>query len=102
MQDSTECGIEMTISQVKNKAHVYLDNLPGADKFTVPDLLQACKVGVQEGATPERVRKCWEHQEKACRVMCGEQNEWLVLELHGKRRKVMCTNGGWTSRPVNG
>lgn len=49
---------------------------------------------MEEGATPELVRKCWEHQEKACTIMCGEQGEWVELRLHGQMRKIMCAEPG--------
>lgn len=33
MQDSTECGIEMTISMIKRISHAEFDSIPGADPF---------------------------------------------------------------------
>ena len=102
MQDSTESGIEMIIRKIKHHAHKYLDSLPGTEKLTWQDLLEANKRGVEEGATLELVQKCWDHMEKACRVVSATKDTTLHLEARGKMRKVQGTDGGCVPRPYNG
>lgn len=100
--DCIQEPVEMVLGCGKRSAAKANRHEPGTAPLTWQQMCANIAAGLQADRVLGMARGCWDKAIQACRVFSGKRGKWVTADARGKKRRVLCVDGGPVPKVLRG